>query len=268
MFTVTFLHKLHTATTAKIITNNSNAKPLFYWNTAVVYDEIYEAIVEALKEQPGWKIDDSGKWTYEDAEFRTWFVDVVKDMFNNQGHSGVFLDAAMSVNYFISLTAAAYLLEMMDEIPEIVIYNSFTPNAVITAAHDCLEHADGIFVENFFQANLDKLDEEEMMLDALLEVSNNKIIIVNSQPETTFWETTDHKFSLAAFLIIANDNSYYHYYSEELYLSEYMTYWHFDFEEYLGESNGVATKNGYVYTPTFENASVTINLENKTSSIV
>lgn len=258
------------ATAAKIIENNPNAEALFYWNTAVVYDEIYETIDSVLAIHPEWKDESSGKWTYTDEEFRNWYIDVVKDQVNNKGHSGVFLDGAMSVNYFISSEAADYLLEMMDEMPGIVIYNGFAPNGVITAALDYLEHADGVFVEHFFRAHCNTLAKGKMLLDELLKISNDKIIIANSEPEDTFWNTTDHKFSLAAFLIIANDNSYYHYFTTELYASEYMTFWDEDFEEYLGEPKGVATVSGvgsYVYTREFENALVTLDLENKTSSI-
>ena len=158
-------------------------------------------------------------------------------MVNNQGHSGVFLDAVMTLQGHTNLAVANYCLEVMDEMPGIVIYNGLAP--VPTRIHeglDSLEHADGVFVEHFFRAHYDSQNEGEYMLDELLQVLSNKIIIANSQPEDTFWETTDHKFSLAAFLIIANENSYYHYFSEENYSSEYMTYWHSGFEEEIGKS--------------------------------
>jgi hypothetical protein len=256
------------ATAANIIANNANAKPLFYWNTGPVYSDIYETIQTALIDHPEWVDSESNRWTYDDAEFRTWFVDVVKDMVNNQGHSGVFLDAVMTLQGHTSLAAANYCLAMMDEMPGIVIYNGFAPVPTrIHAGLDYLDHADGTFVEHFFRAHCDSFIEGEMMMDELLQVPNEKIIIVNSQPEDTFWKTTDHKFSLAAFLIIANDNSYYHYFSTELYDSEYMTYWHSDFEQEIGAPLGKATKTGYVYTRSFENANVTVDLENKTSTI-
>lgn len=260
--------KASSATAATIIKNNSNAKPLFYWNTGPIYNKIYETIDDVITDNPEWGTSDHGRWSFEDPKFRTWFVDVVKDMVINKGHAGVFLDAVMTLRGHTSREAAKYCLEMMDEMPGVVIYNGFAPvPSRIIAGLDYLEHADGTFVEHFFRAHCDSQKEGENMLDELLKVPKDKIIIVNSQPERKFWKTKNHKFSLAAFLIIANDNSYYHYFTKENYSSEYMKYWHSDFERKIGKPLGVANKKGLVYTRSFENAEVTVDLENKKSSI-
>ncbi|WP_299666693.1 putative glycoside hydrolase [uncultured Polaribacter sp.] len=271
------------ATAAKIVANNSNTHPLFYWNTKVVYDEIYETVQDSIAANPDWASgkNGGGNWTdtaYASEEFRTWFVDVVEDMVNNYAHEGTFLDAALSVGGHISPTAGAYLKDMMAEMPGPTIFNGFGPNTPY-ARFDYLETAEGVFLEHFFKTQCDNLAKGKKMLDDLLLVPNEKIIIANAGPEA-FWNTTDHKFSLAAFLIIANDNSYYHwmpsannwssdhlmFWDEEMpsannWSSDHLMFWDEDFGKYLGPPLGPASVNGYVYTREFDNAS--IDLETK-----
>jgi len=254
------------ATAAKIIANNSSAEPLFYWNVKVVYDEIYETIQEALALHPEW-VDDDG-WSYDDPACKAWMIDILTEYGTNSGHAGVFLDQVMAFP-----GSEEDIFEIMSSTPGIVIYNGYTPrgtesNPVIAATSEYLKYSSGVYVEHFLHGSHCKyLSQGKALLDSLLDVPNDKIIIAMSAPDTTYWNAPDYKFSLAAYLIIANDNSYYHYLSNGLLVSDYMMESIEEFDKKLGSPLSDATVDGYVYTRTFENAFVELDLENKTSSI-
>jgi hypothetical protein len=125
-----------------------------------------------------------------------------------QGHSGVFLEPVLRLGSHISPAASTYLKSMKAEMSDIVIFNGFGKNTPY-GRFDYLVPADGLFVEYFFYAQSNTVLKGQKMLNDLLPVSNDKIIIANSQSENIFWNATDHAFSLAAFLLIANENSYY-----------------------------------------------------------
>lgn len=254
----------------QIVANNTQVKPLFYWNSSKVFSAIYETIQTAVTQNPTWTFESQGyeKWNYDESTFRDWWVDIVKDQVNNTAHRGVFIDAVPNVAGTLGDAALQYLHGMMDELPGLVIYNGFytQSNGNQLAGLETLEHADGVFVETFLRAGCDTPDKGKKLLDALLNVPSDKYIIANYEP-TTSWNSTDHKFGLAAYLIIANNRSFFRYY-EGSYDTSFLTYWHSDFAQEIGSPTSSTTVNGYVYTRTFENASVTLDLQNKTSSIV
>jgi len=254
------------ATAAKLKENNSTIKPLFYWNVKVVYDGIYQTIQDALAIHPEWVGDVGWDWTH--PELKQWTIDILNDYGVDSGHAGVFLDQVMAFQ-----GDEQDIFDIMDSVSGIVIYNGYTPrgtesNPVIAATQEYLKHSSGVYVEHFFHgSHIKYVSQGKALMDSLLDVPNDKIIIAMSSADTTYWNAPDHKFSLAAYLIIANDNSYYHYTESGLLASDYMTYWHSDFEKTLGAPLAKAKVNGYVYTRTFENASVRVDLLNKTSSI-
>ena len=244
--------------------NNSTTVPLFYWNSSVIYSSIYETIEEAVAEHPEW-INSSGDWDYTNADFRDWWLSVATDQVNNYAHEGVFLDAVGGVE---NAGTIDYLHALMDQIPGLVIYNGFwTTNAGrLLAGLNTLEHCDGVYIEPFMHYTVTTPDTGKQLLDNLLQVPADKYIVTSYQAESE-WNSTDHKFGMASFLIIANDNSFFRY-AYGGYTTDNLIAWDDDFGEYIGAPRGVATVDGYRYSRKFANATVNVDLENATSSIV
>ena len=250
----------------QIKVNNPVTKPLFYWNSSIVYDDIYESITAALVDNPSF-VASNGKFNYENADFPDWWASVPQNQVNNTAHEGVFIDACQNVEATWGADAMPILYNMLDQIPGLVIANGFWPTngPNLLAGPDMVSHVDGIFVESFFQHNCATADQGKIMLDALLEVPENKYIITSSTPDGVW--SNDHTFSMACFLIIANNYSFFHFFNGP-YASSETQLWHDDFGKTIGAPRGKATVNGYVYTRTFANAIVTVDLLNRTSSIV
>ncbi|MDO5968341.1 putative glycoside hydrolase [Flavivirga aquimarina] len=248
----------------QIKVNNPLSRPLFYWNSNIVYSSIYESITEALIENPSF-VASNGKFNYENADFPDWWVSVPQDQVNNTVHEGVFIDACQNVEATWGADAMPILYNMLDQIPGLVIANGFWPRGnSLLAGLEMIDHVDGVFVEAFFHHNSVTAEQGKVMLDALLEVPENKYIITSSTPDGVW--SNDHTFSMACFLIIANDYSFYHFFNG-LYGSSETQLWHDDFGKTIGEPLAKATVNEYVYTRVYEYASVSVDLLNRTSSI-
>ena len=254
------------ATAAKLLANDSLMQPLFYWNIKVVYDEIYQTIQDALAIHPEW-VGDNG-WSYDDPACKAWMIDVLTQWGTESGHAGVFLDQVQAFQ-----GPEEDIFEIMESTPGIVIYNGYTPRGtsdrpVIAATAEYLKYSDGVYIEHFLHGSHCKyLSQRKALMDSLLAAPKDKILIALCSEDTTYWNAPDHKLSLAGYLIIANENSYYHYVPRGLLASDNMKYWSEDFEKPLGPPLADATVNGYVYTRTFENAYVRLDLKNATSSI-
>ena len=248
----------------QIKVNNPVSRPLFYWNSNIVYADIYESISEALAENPDY-VASNGKFNYENDDFPDWWVTVPQDQVNNTVHEGVFIDACQNVEAAWGADAMPILYNMLDQIPGLVIANGYWPSGNnLLAGPDMIGHIDGVFVESFFQHNCATAEQGKVMLDALLDVPENKYIITSSTPDGVW--SNDHTFSMACFLIIANDYSFYHFFNGP-YDSSETQLWHEDFGRTIGEPLAEATVNEYVYTRVFEYASVSVDLLNRTSSI-
>jgi len=254
------------ATAAKLLANDSLMQPLFYWNIKVVYEEIYQTIQDALAIHPEW-VGDNG-WSYDDPACKAWMIDVLTQWGTESGHAGVFLDQVQAFQ-----GPEEDIFEIMESTPGIVIYNGYTPRGtsdrpVIAATAEYLKYSDGVYIEHFLHGSHCKyLSQRKALMDSLLAAPKDKILIALCSEDTTYWNAPDHKLSLAGYLIIANENSYYHYVPRGLLVSDNMKYWSEDFEKPLGPPLADATVNGYVYTRTFENAYVRLDLKNATSSI-
>jgi hypothetical protein len=253
----------------QIKTNNSTCRPLFYWNSSVIYNTIYQTIEDVLAIHPTWARSDE-KWDYTATGFPEWWVSVAQNQVNNSAEEGVFVDAVPNVEAVQGATALAKLHTMLDQLPGFVIYNGFytTGAGGLLAGLSTLEHADGVYVESFMQGNCNTPARGKQLLDCMLLIPPDKYFVTNCSANTD-WNSTDHQFSLACYLIVANDYSFYRY-SSTGYGPGNLMLWDEDFGKYIGQPTGTgkATVNGYVYTRTFANASVTVDLLNKTSSII
>ncbi|WP_159020761.1 carbohydrate-binding protein [Algibacter sp. L3A6] len=258
----------------QINANNPDSKVLFYWNASKPHQTIYEESEDILVVHPEWLFTDTtgqDRWTWNEDAFVTWWSDVGIDQMNNTSHEGVFIDLVATVNSqrgdngLTKLETA--LARMRDNSDGIVIHSAFWPSGdgEFLAGSRTVEHSDGVFVESFFHHICDTELDGKAMLDALLAVPSDKYIITTSKPDGVWG--TDHQFAMAAHLIIANNQSFHrHFYNG--YSSADLQIWHDDFGKYIGEPNGPATVNGSVYTRTFANAFVTVNVSDRTSSIV
>ena len=249
--------------------NNSICKPLFYWNASHTYDYIYATSAEAVIAHPDWIRAVDSKWDYTSSDFRAWWVATATNIVDTTLHEGVFIDAVPNVRGVQGEEGLASLERMLDQLPGLVIYNGFytTGGGALYGGLSTLDHADGVFIETFMNSNCNTPADGKRLLDALLLVPSDKYIITNYEAIED-WNATDHTFGLACYLIIANDQSFFRYTEKFDYSSNQLMNWHDDFGKPLGAPLSNAQVNGYVYTRTFENAHVMVDLINKTSSII
>jgi len=195
---------------------------------------------------------------------RNYWVNKANAQVNNTEMAGVFVDAIPKAEVAGQLDEVH---DLMDRLSGTVIYNGYRYSAAgFYGGAETLDHADGVFVEAFLNATITTSDAAVSLIDELLLIPSDKYIICNGVSEG-FGSNGTHHFSLAAYLIIANDKSYYRYGDGANFHSKYMTYWHSDFAQELGAPLGDAQKNGYIYTRSFEHAEVVIDFQNQTSSI-
>ena len=251
--------------------NNPDCRTLFYWNASKPHRTIYETSEAILALHPDWaNYGDIDRWTWAEDDFITWWSDVAINQMNNTSHEGVFIDLVATVESMLGddgLTKLETALSRMkDNSDGLVIHSAFWPrgDGEFLAGARTVEHSDGIFVESFFQNECNTLADGKAMLDALLEVPSDKYIITNTRPDS-IWGT-DHQFGMACHLIIANDYSFHRHYNNS-YSSADLQIWHDDFGKLIGKPLGKALVNGYVYTRTFENVSVRVDLLNRTSEM-
>jgi Hypothetical glycosyl hydrolase family 15 len=254
-------------TANKIVAANPNCRVLYYWNSDVVYDAHYSTIANIIKTYPTWYFADptspSGKtWNFPTSASRNWWANAANtELATYSSLRGVFVDAIPGavVNGHLSIIEA-----QMDRLDGLVIYNGYrVANNTVYGGSNTLAHADGVFIEAFFTTPVDTTAEAVKLMDLLLAIPGDKYIICRgcSGPFGT-----THNFTLAAYLIVANNRSFYAWMNS--YEADTSMYWHADFGRRLGAPKAKAVKNGYVYTRSFEYADVTVNVSTKTSSIV
>ena len=127
-----------------------------------------------------------------------------------------------------------------------------------------LAHADGVFCEAFFRSSVETADEGVKLMDELLAIPEGKYILCRGAGDGAFGKT--HEFSLACYLMVANDYSFYSWGgAENSYAADdSLIYWSEDFGKKIGPPKGKATKNGYIYHREFGNCLVFVDLEKKT----
>ncbi len=256
-------------TATKIRQNNPSAKILYYWSANSAYDFNYSSIDNIVSTNPNWVEEDATgvlRWTYPTTEAQNWWVNTADNVVDNTDFDGVFADGLSGAQIRNVLDP---IKENLDNMNSFVLYNGYYVRQwlEIYADSSVLDNANGVFVEVFFRGTVFATATAEVLMDALLEIPNDKYIICRSSAGE-FGLT--HDFSLAAYLIVANDNTFYSWGGDEnsYVADDTLAYWTDDFSKEIGEPLGVATKNGYVYTRVFEHCLVEIDIDNKTSSII
>jgi len=261
-----------TLKTAQALKKNSNTRVLFYWNADLIYNSLYSSLETIEKNHPTWvkksKFNVSAAkngFDFSQKAAQKFWVKTASDIINDPFIDGAFIDAVPKA---ASNGQLAIIQELMDQLPGIVIYNGFRMNqqGKFLGGLDTLEHADGVFVEAFMSGLVQDAEKAEMLIDELMKIPADKYLICNGL-FNGFGSKGSHQFSLAAYLILANDKTFYRIGEGHQFNNEHLTYWHEDFEKKLGPPKAKAIKKDGIYRRSFEHAEVELNLKKQTSSI-
>lgn len=257
-------------TAKKLLSNNPDMRVLLYWSTNTAYRQFYTTVEDAVAEHPDW-VEEVRKgtlrWTYPDEAARQWWTKTADRLVNDSALNGIFADGAPGANARGQLESVESCLKRLSSF---VIYNGYrvqTSDRYVAGA-STLAHADGVFCEAFFRSSVETADEAVKLMNELLAIPRDKCILCRGAGDSAFGST--HDFTLACFLIIANDYSFYSWGGKEnsYAADDSLIYWSDDFARPIGQPLGKATRDGYAYHRDFEYCSVDVNLKNKTSSIV
>ncbi len=241
------------------------------------------------------------KYDLSNEDWRHWWVSVAKDMLKRGSMDGVFIDALPQValkpeakkkdwgveKYLaIEQGIGETLAELKREIgPDTtIIYNGIrsVPGGWEHGGTKYLEFTDGAIIEHF---NVILSQEPEQIAEDIERMTragkDGKIVILKAFPGFLWIDKEDMKmplsqkrtlarqritFPLAAFLIAAQEHSYFNY--TWGYRADHGAFeWYPEFDHKLGPPKGDAVRDGYEYRREFEHASVYINIESKQAEI-
>jgi len=241
------------------------------------------------------------KYDLSNENWRHWWVSVATDMLERGSMDGVFIDALPQValkpenqkrvwgdeKYLeIERGIGETLIALKQAIgPETtVIYNGIrsVPGGWEHGGMKYLEYADGAIIEHF---NVILSQEPEQIAEDIERMTRagkeGKIVILKAFPGFLWINKEDMAmplekkiklarqritFPLAAFLIAAQEHSYFNY--TWGYRAEHGAFeWYPEFDRRLGPPRGDAVRDGYEYRREFEHASVHINIETKQAEI-
>jgi hypothetical protein len=252
------------ATAERIHVGNPNCKVLIYWSTNTAYTNYYTTVADAISEHPDWVDPSNSRYVYPD-DCKDWWVEEANDIVTTRGLDGIFGDGAPGAESRGYISDVNDNLSGLSDLSCFNIYNGYRVSSTskIYAGSTTLANADGVMCEAFFRDPCDTKDEAVFQMDEFLAIPSDKYIICRGAAGVF---GTTHDFTLACYLIIANDYTYYSWGGDD---NSYagdgtMTYWDSDFEQEIGEPLDVATKDGYTYSRVFENCTVNVDFENAT----
>jgi dienelactone hydrolase len=263
---------------------NPNAKYLMYLNAVVSYEDIFQTAAEHMASTPSdffysetsfssWP----GVWANDLSKVscQNWWKGVVMTNINTSAMSGVFMDGLPKVATAGMLNEAHSIMDSLRSVGVLVIYNGYytTGAGGILAGSDTLSHADGVYVESFFGGNCNTTDRRVQLMNELLAIPSNKYIVCHGGNDTGSTGTNAAaggglQFSLACYLIAANDFSFFKYggYTADEDLGFRPAEYGFE----LGNPDPVGYPReivGTKYTRYFESAKVVVNLDGTETSI-
>ncbi|MHC4199943.1 MAG: putative glycoside hydrolase [Planctomycetota bacterium] len=254
------------------------------------------------KGQPLHKKNRWEQYNLLDPGFRAWWASVAGKAVKEYGCDGVFMDAVDQAKRPIwmkkgwgegkepLLTEAIVKMmrlarrEMGDK--ALLIYNGIRSldGADVTRGMGYLPHADGTTVESFTIIRSRSKEAIARDIEAIQKSGRmGKIVVVKGWPDPDFtWLNTEKlklspdrlaeearrkiTFTLACFLAAAQEHSYFAYSwgwrAEHGSLIDYPEY-----HKPLGRPKGDAARNGWVYTRSFEHASVWVDVSKRTAGI-
>lgn len=254
------------------------------------------------KGRPIYKTGTLEQYNLLNPEFRQWWASIAGKAVTEYGCDGIFMDAVNQSKRPIwmkrgwgegnegMLTQA--VVEMMrlagKQMGEdaLLIYNgirSLDPGGN-TTGKEYLPYSDGVMVEHFTAFHSQSKESIAADMEAInTAASMGKTVVVKGWPDPTFNWTNKEKmripsnelayearkkiiFSLACFLIAAQENCYFSYSwgwrEQHGSLVDYP-----EFHKPLGKPKGKAKKKGWVYTRSYEHASVWVDLAERRAKI-
>ena len=266
-------------TAAKLKEINPDIEVLLYWNAVMNYETLYEYNAE-FGAHPEWvhSIWPTGYEIYdlENIDCRNWWVNSIVEIIEDGDLDGVFLDAGPKADASDLVGALGIAIDSVRARighDKIVIYNGYRVASPtnIQAGSEIGDHTSGVFIEFFLHAPLDTKEEAALLFDQLTDAYNDgKMIFPRGTPSSFLPGTAledQFDFSFASFMLFYGPNTYWIYnegYNKTEGMFDYLPEY---YDKATGQSLGSPQRNGWVYTREFENASVRVDLENKTSSI-
>ncbi|MBU2950896.1 T9SS type A sorting domain-containing protein [Tamlana agarivorans] len=253
---------------AYLKTLNPRIKPITIYSINTAYPLWNESTAKVLEDHPEWATTDDGskyKWDLSIEDRNDWYVETMNNLVNNSELEGIFIDGVEGAYS----THGNEIKSMMSRMDGLSLMNGFNPKNATTwkTGPDFLEHSAGVFVDSWFRRELDTKEGAVTMIDACINIPEEKVLILFSGNNNDGIWGTDHTFSHAAYLIVANENTYYRWTGDGLWAPDGMMEYHEDFDKEMGEPLGDAVKSGYVYKRVFKYCTVTLDVENATSNI-
>lgn len=281
---------------------NPEIKVIFYWNAFLDYrtysaHEEYEEHKEWwLRKIDGTldlKRNNIKRYDLSNPDFRFWWTEKAKKAVVSGSCDGVFMDAFPQV--LSPKNKTLWGLEKFDSIKDglhkivrearekigddkLIVYNGIRTTPSLSLGNDFKDFTDAVMIEHFGHFNS---GTKECMLTDILEMQqagksgkivvfkgwpgfawNNKIMMKKSLAEKRKLARDNLEFPLAAFLVGAQENSYFVYnwgYRMDMGCLE----WYSAFDKPLGKPLSDAVIDGWKLTREFEHLSVSVNLETK-----
>ncbi len=261
-----------------------------------------EWIFRDKKGQPLYKTGTLEQYNLLNPEFREWWASIAEKAVTEYGCDGIFMDAvnqakrpiwmkrgwgegneAILTHAVVDMMRLA-IRQMGEE--ALLVYNgvrSMDP-AGTTSGAEYLAHSSGAMVEHFTAFRSQSKESIAADIKAITTAASmGKIVVVKGWPDPTFnWINKEKMripsnvladearkkiiFSLACFLIAAQENCYFSYSwgwrEQHGSLVDYP-----EFHKPLGKPKGQAKKEGWVYTRSYEHASVWVDLDDRKAKI-
>ena len=254
------------------------------------------------KGNPIYKVRTLEQYNLLNPEFRRWWASIAGRAVTEYGCDGIFMDAVNQAkrpiwmkrgwgrgNEHLLTQAVADMMRLAKKQMgqgALLVYNGIRSSdpAGKTAGTEYLRHAGGVMVEHFTAFHSRSRESIAADIDAITSAADmGKTVVVKGWPDPTFnWINKEKMrlpsarladearkkiiFSLACFLITAQENSYFSYSwgwrEKDGSLIDYP-----EFHKPLGKPKGRAKKEGWIYTRSYEHASVRVDLDGRAAVI-
>jgi hypothetical protein len=286
---------------------NPNMKVIFYWNTFLdysmyeahaVYEKHPEWWLKTLSDDLDLKGGKMKRYDLSNPDFRNWWTDVAQKAVIEGSCDGVFMDAFPQVASIankdlwgdekydaIQQGLKDIIKETRQKIGEnnLIVYNGIRSTPQMKIGNEFPEHTDAVMIEHFGHFNS---SSKECMLKDIREMEtagkNGKIVVLKGWPGFTFIDREamnkpleekreiakkNITFSLAAFLVGAQENCYF-VYNWGYRIDNGCLEWYPELDKKLGKPLEDAKQTNWTLTRNFKHASVWVNLETRKSEII
>ena len=274
---------------------NPDVKTLFYFNSVIFFSNYAANIDFNIPDWYHYTLDSNGDRVYtmirnslftinpELQEVQDWWVNQMLTMANEPNIDGVFIDKMgdgdNGINFNTDGSPANGYTNMIYN-----LYNQMPPNKMVignslrnernNGNRQSMSMLDGSYLERWDFPNKDFNQSDAEAKQVAIQLCQEALAkgkMINFRTEAHLDDLqNDLNFKLGVFLILAEENAYF-YYGDSIDPVADPDSWDFsglpEFNYYLGAPLGPATKNGYVYTRSYENVDVTIDVEAVTGTL-